>query len=62
MTIYTTTIAKERSFDIDFSALPKNAQEKIIAYGVQRIFNDMVGGAERFPPFVFAAVKSLHVE
>lgn len=49
MTIYTTTIAKTETRSIDWAKLPANAQEKIIAYGVQRIFNDMVGGSERFP-------------
>lgn len=49
MTIYTTTIAKTETRSIDWEKLPMNAKEKIIAYGVQRIFNDMVGGSERFP-------------
>jgi hypothetical protein len=46
---YTTTIAKVHSIVVPFADMPKAAQEKIIAYGCQRIFNDMVGGAERFP-------------
>lgn len=49
MTVYTTTIAKTNSIVVPFADMPKAAQEKIIAYGCQRIFNDMVGGAERFP-------------
>lgn len=49
MTTYTTTIAKQVSREIDWTKLPANAQDKIIAYGVQRIFNDMIGGNERFP-------------
>lgn len=49
MTVYTTTIAKTHTLAVDWEKLPANAQEKIIAYGVQRIFNDMVGGSERFP-------------
>lgn len=49
MTIYTTTIAKTETLPVDWNKLPEAAKEKIIAYGVQRIFNDMVGGAERFP-------------
>lgn len=49
MTIYNTTIAKTHTLAVDWAKLPANAQEKIIAYGVQRIFNDMVGGSERFP-------------
>jgi hypothetical protein len=49
MTIYTTTIAKTETLPVDWEKLPEAAREKIIAYGVQRIFNDMVGGAERFP-------------
>lgn len=49
MTVYNTTIAKTRTLAVDWAKLPANAQDKIIAYGVQRIFNDMVGGSERFP-------------
>lgn len=49
MTVYHTTIAKTHTLAVDFEKLPANAQDKIIAYGVQRIFNDMVGGSERFP-------------
>lgn len=49
MAIYTTTIAKTETLPVDWEKLPMQAKEKIIAYGVQRIFNDMVGGAERFP-------------
>lgn len=49
MTKYSTTIAKTHTVEVDWNKLPANAQEKIIAYGVQRIFNDMVGGSERFP-------------
>lgn len=49
MTIYTTTIAKTKTLPVDWEKLPQAAREKIIAYGVQRIFNDMVGGSERFP-------------
>ena len=59
MAIYQTTIGKTRSFDVDFAALPAVSQEKIIAYGVQRIFNDMVGGSERFPTL---DDKCAHVE
>lgn len=44
-----TTIAKTQSVSCNWADLPANAQEKIIRYGFQRIFNDMVGGAERFP-------------
>lgn len=46
---YVTTIAKSHSIEVDWAKLPEAAQQKIIAYGVQRIFNDMVGGSERFP-------------
>jgi hypothetical protein len=46
---YSTTIAKTISIEVPFEAMPKAVQEKIIAYGCQRIFNDMVGGSERFP-------------
>jgi hypothetical protein len=49
MTVYTTTIAKTETLPVDWAKLPEAAREKVIAYGVQRIFNDMVGGAERFP-------------
>lgn len=49
MAVYNTTIAKTHTLAVDWAKLPANAQEKIIAYGVQRIFNDMVGGSERFP-------------
>lgn len=59
MTIYTTTIAKEAVINVDWAKLPANAQEKIIAYGVQRVFNDMVGGKERFPT---VKEKVAHVE
>lgn len=49
MTVYTTTIAKTETLSVDWEKLPLEAKEKIIRYGVQRIFNDMVGGSERFP-------------
>lgn len=49
MTVYTTTIAKTETVPVPFEQMPKHVQEKIIAYGCQRIFNDMVGGSERFP-------------
>lgn len=49
MTVYTTTIAKTETVPVPFEKFPAHVQEKIIAYGCQRIFNDMVGGAERFP-------------
>jgi len=49
MTVYHTTIAKVATLPVDWEKLPMNAKEKIIAYGVQRIFNDMIGGSERFP-------------
>lgn len=46
---YFTTIAKEVTIKVPFGEMPQAVQEKIIAYGCQRIFNDMVGGLERFP-------------
>lgn len=46
---YTTVIAKTETIEVPFAEFPAHVQEKIIAYGCQRIFNDMVGGAERFP-------------
>ena len=49
MTVYTTTIAKTETLNVPFEKFPAHVQEKIIAYGCQRIFNDMVGGSERFP-------------
>lgn len=49
MTVYTTTIAKTETLAVPFDQMPVHVQERIIAYGCQRIFNDMVGGAERFP-------------
>lgn len=49
MAVYTTTIAKTETLNVPFEKFPAHVQEKIIAYGCQRIFNDMVGGAERFP-------------
>ncbi len=48
MTVYTTTIAKTETLNVPFEKFPAHVQEKIIAYGCQRIFNDMVGGNERF--------------
>ncbi len=49
MTVYSTTIAKTETLPVPFDKFPPHVQEKIIAYGCQRIFNDMVGGSERFP-------------
>ena len=46
---YSTVIAKTETIEVPFEKFPAHVQEKIIAYGCQRIFNDMVGGAERFP-------------
>lgn len=46
---YVTVIAKTETIAVPFEKFPAHVQEKIIAYGCQRIFNDMVGGAERFP-------------
>lgn len=46
---YSTVIAKTETIAVPFEKFPAHVQEKIIAYGCQRIFNDMVGGAERFP-------------
>lgn len=49
---YEVTIGKKatggagtRTFQVNLADFPVNAVEKIIAYGVQRIFNDKVGGA-----------------
>lgn len=49
MTVYSTTIAKTETIPVPFEKFPAHVQEKIIAYGCQRIFNDMVGGNDRFP-------------
>lgn len=46
---YSTVIAKTETVPVPFEKFPEHVQQKIIAYGCQRIFNDMVGGAERFP-------------
>lgn len=46
---YSTVIAKTETIEVPFEKFPEHVQQKIIAYGCQRIFNDMVGGAERFP-------------
>ena len=50
MTIYTVTIGRRsgetKTFPVDWTKLPEAAKEKIIAYGVQRTFNDMVGGSD----------------
>jgi len=58
MTEYKTTISwgkgtekETRSFTVDFKNLPDNAKEKIIAYGCQRVFNDAVGGKDKFDTF-----------
>lgn len=45
--VYTTTIAKTKTFEIDITKMPVEAVEKFIAYGVQRVFNDAVGGADK---------------
>ncbi len=57
--MYSTTIAKTETIEVPFADMPKAVQEKIIAYGCQRIFNDMVGGSERFPT---VADKVAHVK
>lgn len=51
MTIYTVTLGKKsegekKILQVDWERLPAIAKEKIIAYGVQRTFNDACGGAE----------------
>ena len=46
---YSTVIAKTETIAVPFAEFPEHVQQKIIAYGCQRIFNDMVGGAEKFP-------------
>lgn len=38
--------AGTRTFQVKLHEFPANAVEKIIAYGVQRIFNDKVGGSD----------------
>ena len=45
---YFTTIAKTETIEVPFEQMPLEAQQKIIAYGCQRVFNDMVGGNDRF--------------
>lgn len=47
---YEVTIGKRagetRTFQVNLADFPANAIEKIIAYGVQRTFNDKVGGSD----------------
>lgn len=61
MTIYTVTLGRRAgepvTTPVDWARLPDAAKEKIIAYGVQRTFNDMVGG-KKFPTI---ESKSAHV-
>lgn len=48
--MYNVTLGKRdgdtRVIAVDWSKLPEAAREKIIAYGVQRTFNDAVGGSD----------------
>lgn len=48
--IYTVTLGKRagetKVLPVDWDRLPTEAQAKIIAYGVQRTFNDAVGGGD----------------
>jgi hypothetical protein len=45
---YFTTVARTETIEVPFEQMPLEAQQKIIAYGCQRVFNDMVGGNDRF--------------
>lgn len=58
-TVFTTTIAKQKTFEVDVTKLPANALEKIIAYGVQRTFNDAVGGSDKTPETKIEMVEKL---
>ena len=61
MTVYTVTLGRRAgepvTMPVDWEKLGDAAKEKIIAYGVQRTFNDMVGG-EKFPTI---EAKTAHV-
>lgn len=60
---YTITIGKregeKRSFVLNWDKLPQVAQEKIIAYGVQRTFNDAAGGSDNTLADKVAIVEAL---
>ena len=50
MATYNVTLGKRsgetKVIAVDWEKMPDTAKEKIIAYGVQRVFNDMVGGSD----------------
>src|SRR5690554_1471601 len=47
--VFTTTIAKEKTFELRMAEFPINAILTMLAHGAQRKFNDAVGGSDKTP-------------
>lgn len=45
--VFSTTIAKTRTFELKMAEFPINALLTLLAHGAQRKFNDAVGGADK---------------
>lgn len=59
---FTTTIAKERTFELKMADFPVNAILAMLSHGAQRKFNDAVGGKERNGEEYTAAMKIADAE